>query len=196
VLFPADLLSLWGDPQAAEARLLTISNDWVKAKLRFKGFKPMANLIVKDRKTGDQDITEFQSSWRNLGTTVPGFPHWLTDDLAVIGRTNVFGRARCDRGLRTGVMVVNASGRLGYKRTAEVSITVLDNAGRPLTTEFKVPAFTWKLVWLDEVMPLAAHLGESGNGAMLVRSADADLNCQLVTTTPQGAVSLQHLWGY
>jgi hypothetical protein len=45
-------------------------------------------------------------------------------------------------------------------------------------------------------MPLAANLGESGNGAMLVRSADADLNCQVVTTTPKGAVSLQHLWGY
>jgi len=196
VLFPSDLLALWGDPRAAEAQLLTISQDLLKAKLRFKGFKPMANLIVRDRKTGDQDITEFQSCWRNLGTAVPGFPHWLTDDLAVIGRTNVFGRARCDRGLRTGVMVVNGSGRLGYRRRADVSIAVLDNAGRPLTTEFKVPAFTWKLVWLDEVMPLAAHLGESGNGAMLVKSADADLNCQVVTTTPKGAVSLQHLWGY
>ena len=196
VLFPHDLLALWGDPSAAEARLLTISNDWLKAKLRFKGFKPMANLIVRNRQSGDQDITEFQSSWRNLGTAVPGFPHWLTDDLAVIGRTNVFGRARCDRGLRTGVLVVNASGRLGYHRPADVSISVLDAAGRPLTTEFRVPAFTWKLVWLDEAMPLAAHLGASGNGAMLVRSADADLNCQLVTTTPKGAVSLQHLWGY
>lgn len=196
VLFPSDLLALWGDPRASEARLLTVSHDLLKAKLRFKGFKPMANLIVRDRKTGDQDITEFQSSWRNLGTAIPGFPHWLTDDLAVIGRTNVFGRARCDRGLRTGVMVVNGSGRLGYRRRADVSITVLDNAGRPLTTELKVPAFTWKLVWLDEVMPLAAHLGESGNGAMLVKSADADLNCQVVTTTPKGAVSLQHLWGY
>jgi hypothetical protein len=108
----------------------------------------------------------------------------------------VSGRARCDRGLRTGVMVVNASGRLGYRRPADVGITVLDNAGRPLTTEFKVPAFGWKLLWLDEVMPLAAHLGESGNGAMLVKSSDADLNCQMVTTTPKGAVSLQHLWGY
>jgi hypothetical protein len=196
VLFPADLLALWGDPGAAEARLLMISNDWLKAKLRFKGFKPMANLIVKNRRTGDQDITEFQSSWRNLGIAVPGFPHWLTDDLAVIGRTNVFGRARCDRGLRTGVIAVNASGRLGYHRPADASITVLDNAGRPLTTEFKIPAFTWKLIWLDEVMPLAAHLGESGNGALLVKSADADLNCQIVTTTPKGAVSLQHLWGY
>jgi len=196
ILFPADLLALWGDRKAAEARLVTISQDLLKAKLRFKGFKPMANLIVKDRRTGDQDITEFQSSWRNLGVAIPGFPHWLTDDLAVIGRTNVFGRARCDRGLRTGVMVVNASGRLGYRRTAEASITVLDHSGRPLTTEFKIPAFTWKLIWLDEVMPLAAHLGGSGNGAMLVRSADADLNCQVVTTTPAGAVSLQHLWGY
>jgi hypothetical protein len=196
VLFAHDLLEIWGNPRASEARLVTVSHDLLKAKLRFKGFKPMANLVVRDRRTGDRDITEFQSCWRNLGSAIPGFPHWLTDDLAVIGRTNVFGRARCDRGLRTGVVVVNASGRLGYHQTAAASITVLDHAGRPLTTEFKVPAFTWKLIWLDEVMPLAAHLGESGNGPLLVKSADADLNCQIVTTTPKGAVSLQHLWGY
>jgi hypothetical protein len=197
VLFPSDLLALWDDPKASEARLLTISHDWLKAKLRFKGFKPMANLVVQNRRTGDRDITEFQSCWRNLGTAVPGFPHWLTDDLAVIGRTNVFGRARCDNGMRTGVLVVNGSGRLNYRRPADVSITVLDHAGWPSSTEFSIPAFTWRLIWLDEAMPaLAAHLGGSGSGAMLVRSGDADLNCQLVTTTPGGAVSLQHLWGY
>ncbi len=64
--------------------------------LRYKGFKPMANLLVRNRHTLDQDFTEFQSCWRNLGAAVPGFPHWLTDQLAIVGRTNVFGRVRCD----------------------------------------------------------------------------------------------------
>src|SRR5262249_34928229 len=160
-----------------------ISNDWLKAKLRFKGFKPMANLMVRNRLTGDRDVTELHSCWRNLGAAVPGFPHWLTDDLAVIGRTNVFGRVRCDQGIRTGVRMVNGSGRLSYRMSAQVTLSVFNQAGLAISTELNLPAFTWRLVWLDEAMPLlSAHLG-GGIGALLVRSGDADLNCQIVTTT-------------
>jgi len=190
-LFPQEL------PEAKGARLALVSNNWQKAGLRFKGLKPMANLIARHRRTGDQDFTEFQSCWRNLGSAVPGFPHWLTDDLAVIGRTNVIGRARCDSGIRTGVMVVNASGRLAYRNTAEATFTVFNAKGLPVSGTATIAAFDWRLVWLDEIIPnLKEHLGPVANGALLVRSGDADLNCQLVTLTPQGAVSVQHLWGY
>jgi len=190
-LFPQELAPGNG------AKLALISNNWRKAGLRFKGLKPMANLIVRHRRTGDQDVTEFQSCWRNLGSAVPGFPHWLSDDLAVIGRTNVFGRARCDGGLRTGVMIVNASGRLAYRNTAEATLTVFNAEGSPVSGSVSIPAFSWRMAWLDEIIPnLAEHLGAVANGALLVRSGDADLNCQLVTLTPKGAVSLQHLWGY
>jgi len=189
-LFPQELAP-------AGAKLALVGNDWRKAGLRFKGLKPMANLIARHRRTGDQDFTEFQSCWRNLGTTVPGYPHWLTDDLAVIGRTNVFGRARCDAGLRSGVMIVNASGRLAYRNSAETTLTVFNAEGNQLSGTVTVPAFTWRMVWLDELIPnLAQHLGPTANGALLVRSGDADLNCQLITLSPQGAVALQHLWGY
>ena len=165
--------------------------------MRFKGFKPMPNLMVRHRRSHDQDFTEFQSCWRNLGSIVPGFPHWLTDQLAVIGRTNVFGRARCDKGLRTGVIVVNGSGRLNYRGVARTDLVVINNDGQRVVAQVTIPAFTWRMVWLDDMFPdLAAHLGHSGNGALLVQSGDADLNSQIVTTTPAGAVSLQHLWGY
>jgi hypothetical protein len=190
-LFPQELAPGNG------AKLALVSNNWRKAGLRFKGLKPMANLIVRHRRTGDQDITEFQSCWRNLGTAIAGFPHWLSDDLAIIGRTNVFGRARCDSGLRTGVMIVNASGRLAYRTVAEATFTVFNAEGNPLSGSVSIPAFNWRMVWLDEIIPdLAQHLGAVASGALLVRSGDADLNCQLVTLTPKGAVSLQHLWGY
>lgn len=196
-LFARDLVAAWNDPAAARAALAFVSNDFAKAGLRTKGFKPMANLVVRNLRTQDRDFTEFQSCWRNLGSAVPGFPHWLTDHLAVIGRTNVFGRVRCDRGLRTGVLIVHGSGRLGYRGRARVEFIALNNEGRRLSSATNVPAFTARFTWLDEVIPtLAAHLGESGNGALLVQSADADLNCQIVTTSPGGAVALQHLWGY
>lgn len=196
-LFGEDLVAGWDHPARAEAQLALVANDWVKAGLRFKGFKPMANLVVRNRRTLDQDFTEFQSCWRNLGAVVPGFPHWLTDQLAVIGRTNVFGRARCDRGLRTGVMITHGSGRLGYRGKARTELIVLNQAGERISAAIDVPAFTWRMVWLDDALPdLAGHLGSSGSGALLVQSGDADLNCQIVTTNPAGAVSLQHLWGY
>jgi hypothetical protein len=53
------------------------------------------------------------------------------------------------------------------------------------------------VVWLDDVLPdLARHLGASGIGTLQVKSADADLNAHVIGVSPQGAVGLQHLWGY
>lgn len=196
-LFGDEIVRRWNNPAGARATLALVSHDWVKAGLRYKGFKPMANLLVRNQRTLDQDFTEFQSCWRNLGAAVPGFPHWLTDQLAVVGRTNVFGRVRCDQGLRTGVNIVNGSGRLSYRSPARVDLIAINNEGARLQARVTVPAFTWCMVWLDDLLPnLAAHLGASGSGALLVQSGDADLNTQIVTTSPKGAVALQHLWGY
>jgi hypothetical protein len=196
-LFAEEIVRLWDDPARDRAALALVSNDWVKAGLRFKGFKPMTNLVVRNRRTLDQDFTEFQSCWRNLGAAVPGFPHWLTDQLAIVGRTNVFGRVRCDKSLRTGIMIVNGSGRLNYRTSARVDLIVINNEGARVSTRVTVPAFTWRMVWFDEAIAnLAAHLGPSGNAALLVQSGDADVNSQIVTTSATGAVSLQHLWGY
>ncbi|WP_374649750.1 hypothetical protein [Dongia sp.] len=196
-LFTDDMLRLWNDPAAPRARLALVSFDWLAGGLRYKGFKPMANLLVRNRRTLDQDVTEFQSCWRNLGTAVPGFPHWLTDQLAIVGRSNLFGRVRCDRDLRTGIVLANGSGRLNYRGTARTDIIVINNDGARIQARVSIPAFTWRMVWCDELFPaLAGHLGESGNGTLLVQSGDADLNAQIVTTSQAGAVALQHLWGY
>lgn len=196
-LFGEEMARLWDDPARERATLALVSHDWIRAGLRHKGFKPMANLLVRNRRTLDQDFTEFQSCWRNLGAAVPGFPHWLTDQLAVVGRTNVFGRVRCDKGLRTGIVIINGSGRLNYRTSARVDLIVINNEGARIQARVTVPAFTWRMVWFDEMFPnLAAHLGSSGNGALLVQSGDADINSQIVTTSAAGAVSLQHLWGY
>jgi hypothetical protein len=191
------MVQLWDNPARDRANLVLVSHDWIKAGLRHKGFKPMANLLVRNRHTLDQDFTEFQSCWRNLGATVPGFPHWLTDQLAIVGRTNVFGRVRCDKGLRTGIMIVNGSGRLNYSTSARIDLIVINNEGARRQARVTVPAFTWRMVWFDQVIPdLAQHLGSSGNGALLVQSGDADINSQIITTSASGAVAMQHLWGY
>ena len=152
------------------------------------------DLIARHHATGDVDVTEFQSCWRNLGAKVPKFPHWIQPANAVIGRTNVLGRARGDKRFRTGVLVANASGHLDHDRVARARVEAIDLTGRARYAESRVDPFTAALLWLDELFDDLA--GTDFAGALLVTSPDADLNCQLVTVTDDGRVSLQHLWGY
>lgn len=113
------------------------------------------------------------------------------------GRTNLFGRALSASGYRTALLVVNGSGYVHYARQALVEVSVLNNEGTPKMASFRLPPFGWRLAWLDELIPgLDDHLGASAVGALLVGSKSADLNCQIVTASSKGAVSLQHLWGY
>src|SRR5262249_27024090 len=147
--------------------------------------------------TGDRDITEFQTCWRNCGVIVPGFATFAGPKGPALGRTNLFARVRSGGGYRTGLLSVNGSGSLDYRRQAEIELTVYNDAGMPMTRPVALPPFAWRLHWIDALIPgLEAHLGESGVGALLVGSANADVNCQIVTTSSQGAVSLQHMWGY
>ncbi|HEY9249929.1 MAG TPA: hypothetical protein VIO38_12390, partial [Rariglobus sp.] len=111
--------------------------------------------------------------------------------------SNLMGRVRHGGGYRTGLLIVNGSGSLRYQKTARVKIVALNLAGEQGEGNFDIAALTGRIVWVDEVIPDLQHLlGSSSVGGLLVKSADADLNCQLLTTTTGGAVSLQHLWGY
>jgi hypothetical protein len=80
---------------------------------------------------------------------------------------------------------------------AEVEISAINNAGRRLAHYLTLPAFGARVVWLDDVLPdLMRHVGDSGIATLQVKSADADLNAHVIGVSPQGAVGLQHLWGY
>ncbi|HUP69738.1 MAG TPA: hypothetical protein VM142_07970 [Acidimicrobiales bacterium] len=161
------------------------------AEINFSG-----DLIARRRSTGDFDITEFQSCWRNLGAEVPGFPHWIAPANAVLGRTNVLARLRHGSGYRTGLIVANASGRRDHAGVARLTVRVTgaDGAAAEATTTLR--AFTATTLWIDELFDGLEALVPSGFGAVQLISLDADLNGQLVTTSDAGAVSLQHLWGY
>jgi hypothetical protein len=57
--------------------------------------------------------------------------------------------------------------------------------------------FTGQVVWLDELFHgMKKFLGAGGYGTILVTCADADVNCQILTCSTAGSVSLQHMWGY
>ena len=195
--FIEDVLNIWGSPERFRVAGVLVSPDHLKIGVAPQRFVTTADLVVRHLETGDQDATEFQSSWRNLGAVVPTLPHWLHPAIGVMGRTNVIGRVRCRDGFRTGVLIGNASGNLKYDMSAEVEIAVINHAGRRLCHSLQVPAFGSQIVWVDDVMArLKEHVGESGIAALQVKSADADLTAQVVGLSPNGAVGLQHLWGY
>lgn len=195
--FIDDILAKWSDPAAARAASALVSPDWQKTGYAPHRFVTTADLVCRHLKTGDQDMTEFQSSWRNIGVDIPLLPHWLHPSIGVLGRTNVIGRARTKGGHRTGVLISNASGNLDYRTQAAVTISVRNRDGVALNYDCTLAPFTCKLIWLDDVLPaLSAHLGPSGIGALVVSSGDADLCAQVLSLSPSGSVGLQHLWGY
>ncbi len=195
--FIDELLAAHDPELRAQANLALVSPDHLAIDLAPQRFVTTADLVLRHAATGDQDATEFQSSWRNLGTAIPSLPHWLHPAIGIMGRTNVIGRVRTKGGYRTGVFVANASGRLAYDMAAAIEIAVINNAGRRLSHFLTLPAFGGEIVWLDDRLPgLPAHVGESGIAALQVKSADADLTAHVIGLSPQGAIGLQHLWGY
>ncbi len=160
--FIEDVLNVWGSPERFRVAGVLISPDHLKIGIAPQRFVTTADLVVRHLETGDQDATEFQPSWRNLGAVVPTLPHWLHPSIGVMGRTNVIGRVRCRDGYRTGVFVANASGNLKYDMNAEIEIAVINHAGRRLSHHLQLPAFGSQIVWLDDVMArLKEHVGRN-----------------------------------
>lgn len=192
-----DVLAGWSHPRKAEVTMALVCPDHLKIGLAPQRFVTTSDMAVRHRVTGDQDFTEFQSSWRNVGADIPTLPHWLHPSIGIMGRTNVIGRVRTKGGFRTGVFVANASGNLKYDMAARVEITAINHDGVRLSHFLTLPAFGAEIVWLDDVVPdLARHVGPSGIAALQVKSADADLTAHVLGQSPNGAVGLQHLWGY
>ena len=195
--FIEDVLDAWGSPERFRVAGALLAPDHLKIGIAPQRFITTADLVVRHLETGDQDATEFQPAWRNLGAMVPTLPHWLHPSIGIIGRTNVMGRVRCRDGFRTGVFIANASGNLKYDMDAECEIAAINHKGRRLSYFLKIPAMGCELVWLDDVIArLKDHVGESGIAALQVKSADADLCTHVIGVSPNGAVGLQHMWGY
>lgn len=159
--------------------------------------KAVGNLLVRHRRTGDFDLTEFQSCWRNVGANVPGFPHWIAPPLSCLGRTNLYGRVTGNTDVRCGLVLVNGSGNLHHKVVADVELRMFGARGNVVCGRMDIAPFGQTLLWLDEVFPdFHRHLEPELFGALVIRCRNADLNAQMVTVYKDHGVSLQHLWGY
>ncbi len=195
--YAAEVLAGFTPPDGGRAQLVLVSPDWKTMNIDPQRINACGNLVVRSKRTGDRDVTEFQSCWRNLNATIDGFPHWLHPSKGVVGRTNIVGQVRSARGLRTGVLAVNGSGNLSHSTSATVKLRLHAPDGTARTAEADIAAFTGRVLWADELFDgLDQFLGEGGYGTVLVTSADADVNCQILTCSTAGSVSLQHMWGY
>ena len=192
-----ELLAGFTTPEGRRAALVLVSPDWKAMNIDPQRINACGNLVVRNKRTGDRDVTEFQSCWRNLNATIDGFPHWLHPSKGVLGRTNIVGQVRTARGLRTGILAVNGSGNLSHSTSATVKVRLHAPNGAARTAEADMTAFTGRVLWADELFDgLEQFLGGGGYGTVLVTSADADVNCQILTCSTAGSVSLQHMWGY
>lgn len=195
--YPDDILNGFEAPGGARPKLALISPDWKKMNVDPQRINAFGNLVIRNKRTGDRDITEFQSCWRNLNATIDGFPHWLHPSKGVVGRTNIIGHVRSARGLRTGILAVNGAGNLNHSAHATVKVRLHAPSGSSRSGDIELAAFTSTVTWVDELFDgMADFLGEGGYGTVLVTCADADVNCQILTCSTAGSVSLQHMWGY
>jgi hypothetical protein len=192
-----EVLAGFDAPDGRRPALALISPDWKKMNVDPQRINASGNLVARHKRTGDRDITEFQSCWRNLNATIDGFPHWLHPSKGVVGRTNIIGHVRTARGLRTGILAVNGAGNLNHSARATVKVKLHTPSGSARTGGVELTAFTGKVAWLDELFDgMEEFLGAGGFGTILVTCADADVNCQILTCSTAGSVSLQHMWGY
>jgi hypothetical protein len=195
--FADEVLAGFEATDERQPKLALISPDWRRMDVDPQRINAFGNLVLRNKRTGDCDITEFQSCWRNLNATIDGFPHWLHPSKGVVGRTNIIGHVRSARGLRTGILAVNGAGNLHHSAHATVRVRLHAPSGAMRTGEILLAPFTGKVTWVDELFDdLPGFLGEGGYGTALVTCADADVNCQILTSSTSGSVSLQHMWGY
>ncbi len=176
--------------------LIVVAPDWVAMDLDPRGRGPSGNLVARHRSTHDFDVTEFQSCWRNLGIQVNEFPHWLSQDRMLAGRTNVFSSVPAGAKVRPAVLLVNGSGARDYANAADYRLRLLNPTGVEIVADGTLGPFCHQMVWLDEAFAeQSAHLDDTF-GTLLVQSYDADLNANLIVVWRDQAVSLQHMWGY
>jgi hypothetical protein len=178
------------------ARLIVLSPDWIAAGADPRGRGAAGNLVARLRATGDYEMTEFQNCWRNVGVKVSAIPHWLSQDRMLAGRTNVMCGIPMASEIAVGVSVTNGSGCAEYSELAEVSLRLIAPNGVEMQASTIIPGFSHRLLWLDEVMPEWRRHLPDGFGTLIVQSADADLNTNVVTVRKGRAVTLQHMWGY
>lgn len=191
-----EMVDALGAVASSRPALVLVSPDWSGMDVDPQQINAFGNLAVRSRSSGDGDLTEFQSCWRNLGLTVDGFPHWLHPSKGVVGRTNVIGHVRTAHGRRTALVLVHGSGNLNHATPATVRVRLHAPSGAAASRDVALPPFTRRLVWMDELFDDAGDLLADGFGTCVVTSPDADINCQMLTTSASGGVSLQHLWGY
>ena len=186
-----NFINSWREFLPAESVLIGIRPDFKSIGIDPRQWSPYLSLFVKS-KSGDLENTEFQSSWRNLGTIIPEFPHWLNDKKGVAGSTHLVGRWTNLNEVDSRILLINGSGNRNYKNEANVTISLYNKNGDLFQeNEIFIKAFTHTIYEIP-----CQNIVDKSFGFMRIRSLNADLNAYMITSNEQFGVGLQHLWGY
>lgn len=195
-LYTSDLIKKLKLKNIKNLGAIFISPDWIKMNLNAIGKGPVGQLILKNKKTNDKDVTEFQSCWRNNEIIINDFPHWLFQSKMLAGGSKLYcGFSGLNKNSSVYVSLLNGSGNINYSKKAEVNICLINHDGTILEKKVVINPFVCKLYNLDKIFPKFRKDFNCSFGTILVKSKNSDLNGNLITTS-NGSVTLQHMWGY
>lgn len=194
--YPSDL-----DPRLARQAsggILVVSPDWAGVRVHPMKMALNVDLGVFSTDQGadaDWDSTELQGSWKNIRGYVRDVPRWMFPPSVNTRRTNVVMRGVSDGDLDTRILVMAASGDLGFRGASDAEIRFYRPDSAWLRAKRAIPAWTHRIWSLGELFPDLRSFCPEGRGYLRVTCTDMDLNVYGITDR-RGGLGLQHFWGY
>lgn len=180
----------------AAGGLLLVSPDWVGPRVHPTKMALNADLgAFLAGHDADWDATELQGSWKNIRGYVRDVPRWMFPPGVNTKRTNVVMRGVADGDLDTRILVLAASGDLGFTGTSQAEVRFYRPDGAYLRAHRDVTAWRHDIWPLDVLFPGLRDFCPEGRGYLRVLCPDMDLNVYGITDRA-GGLGLQHFWGY
>jgi hypothetical protein len=194
-LYSSDLLKLIGVDKKNISNII-LSPDWLKHGLNPIGKGQIGQLIVRNKKNFDKDLTEYQSCWRNNQVTISEYPHWLYPSKMLLGGSKLYcGFSGLSETTDVLLSLLNGSGNINYKRISTITVSLINELGEIISFKVKLIPFVCNTFNLEEYKDNWKKHFKKGYGNIIVTSNDADINANLITTSETN-VTIQHMWGY
>ena len=157
---------------------------------------PQAKLDLRNKKTFDKDLTEYQSCWRNNQVIIKEYPHWLFPTKMLLGGSKLYcGFSGLFASTHIYLSLLNGSGNINYKNNSIVTVSLINELEKVISFKIKLIPFVCKTFNINEYKHDWKKHFKKGFGNIIVTSNDADINGNFITTNKTN-VTLQHMWGY
>ena len=145
-------------------------------------------MIIKNNKTNDWDMTEFQSSWRNQQFHNAELPHWLGRQKSLNPSCNLSGVFNSDIFEKGYITLVAVPPKISKTLSGNICIKIYLRDGtlhKVINRSFTSPMEVFEL-----------EVEKNQRYWFNIRCFEIDFNGNIIQLTKNGSVSIQHLWGY